>query len=110
MPAFIHAKKRSERPHARRAAPLSKSARVADILNELAPPAPPCFLTRRAWVLRLLEVQVDARCPSHAKPLAGQGGGFNADAAFCRGCTPERRKSLEAGACQPDWCKRSLTE
>lgn len=82
----------------------------AQLVAQLAPPAPPCFSSRDQWVTFLAAACVagvdGTTRDSNLAPLVlvrGEPAAFNPRFAFCADCTPEhRRRMCVQGRCRPD--------
>jgi len=82
------------------------------LVEQLAPPAPPCFGSRLQWLEFLISAAEEHR-PDHGHgPLvfeAGQPVRFNQRFDFCADCPSDYRRAQQtAKRCFPDWLTRSI--
>lgn len=83
---------------------------LSDAVDDLAPPPPPCFLNRMAWMEYLKSAAAAQNQKDEPRVfLYGPDGDvrFNFDFPFCADCT--QVKSLEMdkqGKCKPDFLKQ----
>jgi len=78
-----------------------------DLIQQLAPPAPPCFETRLVWVEFLCSAAEETKggrlgpIDARVQPVK-----FNAQFDFCRGCLAKHALAmLAAGRCQPHYLR-----
>lgn len=82
----------------------------ADVIEELAPAAPPCFDSRMQWV-EYLKSAAAAQKQDRGEPgplvfEAGQPVRFNHEFAFCVDCNaPHSLQMSRAGRCHPDFLR-----
>lgn len=82
----------------------------AQLVAQLAPPAPPCFSSRDQWLTFLAAACVAGVDGTANEPdlaplvfVRGEPAAFNPRFAFCADCTPEhRRRMFLEGRCHPD--------
>lgn len=79
-----------------------------ELIENLAPAAPPCFDYRLQWIEWVQSAEKAHRGPpSNAKPLifsAGEPVRFNTALSFCDDCDQRHRRSMRfAGRCVPNW-------
>ena len=82
----------------------------ADLIEEVAPPSPPCFAGRRNWVL-YLQSAADAKKPGRGAngPLIIDTNGlpvFNRAFSFCNDCDPRHKEAMCAvSRCRPSFLR-----
>ena len=81
-----------------------------ELIEILAPAAPPCFESRGHWIEWVQSAEDAHRGPpSNAKPLlfsAGEPVRFNTALCFCDDCDANHRaKMAGAGRCVPQWLR-----
>lgn len=78
------------------------------LVERMAPAAPPCFTHRGQWIEWLQAAEEAHRGPrSNTKPLifkAGDPVRFNGELHFCVDCDKRHRETMgRAGRCMPTW-------
>lgn len=88
---------------------MSKRRRIVEQLN---PPAPPCFGSRLTWLefcVSAAEEQREARHPGPLLFAPGQPVRMNEAWDFCADCHSTYRRQMAAERrCIPDWLKRQV--
>ena len=90
---------------------VTKRLNLADAVRDLAPPPPPCFHNRFAWMEFLTSA---AECQNNSKStrrkvilIAEDQPTFNRSLDFCADCNQQHSlQMMRDGKCQPDYLKK----
>lgn len=85
---------------------------LADTVEDLAPPPPPCFLNRASWREYLKSAAAVQNHKGEPKVILLVSGSpaFNHALDFCSDCsTGQRSAMVKQGRCQPDHLKKLTT-
>ena len=92
---------------------VTKRLNLADAVRDLAPPPPPCFHNRFAWMEFLTsaaEFQNNGRGPRPSRKvilLVDEQPQFNRTFNFCADCNQQHSlQMMREGKCQPDYLKK----
>lgn len=86
---------------------------LSDAIDDLAPPPPPCFVNRIAWI-EYLKSCAQSRRNGRAKKIIIVRDGvpqINPNYRFCADCTQIHSLAMsKVGKCQPDFLKSQVTK
>lgn len=85
---------------------------LADAVEDLAPPPPPCFANRYIWreYLKSAAAVQYQRNEQRVILIVDGEPRFNNEMNFCRDCTPSTARAMKsAGRCDPDHLKKDST-